>query len=131
MTYSFAFNGHSALEECFKAAGLTPQLALTAVDTSVLKRYVKEGLGVGLMAADAFDPAQDADLVTRDTGTLLPRGTVHVAFAPGRFLRGYVYDFIALLAPHLTRSVVEEARNLREPQAIAALLATTAPAAMI
>ncbi|ANX03799.1 LysR substrate-binding domain-containing protein [Immundisolibacter cernigliae] len=131
VTYSFAFNGHSALEECFKAAGLTPQLALTAVDTSVLKRYVKEGLGIGLMAADAFDLAQDADLVARDTGTLLPRGTVHVAFAPGRFLRGYVYDFIALLAPHLSRSVVEEARNLREPQAIAALLATTAPAAMI
>ena len=131
VTYSFAFNGHSALEECFKSAGLAPQLALTAVDTSVLKRYVQEGLGVGLMAAAAFDPAQDAGLVTRDTGTLLPRGTVHVAFAPGRFLRGYVYDFIALLAPHLTRDVVEEARSLRQPEAIAALLATTAPAAMI
>jgi LysR family cys regulon transcriptional activator len=54
-----------------------------------------------------------------------------VAFVPGRFLRGYVYDFITLLAPHLTREVVEEARSLREPAAIAALLATTAPAAMI
>lgn len=131
VTYSFAFNGHSALEECFKTAGLAPQLALTAVDTSVLKRYVQEGLGVGLMAAAAFDPAQDAGLVALDAGAVLPRGTVHVAFAPGRFLRGYVYDFIALLAPHLTRSVVEEARSLRQPQAIAALLATTAPAAMI
>lgn len=131
VTYSFAFNGHSALEECFKTASLAPQLALTAVDTSVLKRYVQEGLGVGLMAAAAFDPAQDAGLVALDAGAVLPRGTVHVAFAPGRFLRGYVYDFIALLAPHLTRSVVEEARGLRQPEAIAALLATTAPAAMI
>lgn len=131
VTYSFAFNGHSALEECFKTAGLAPQLALTAVDTSVLKRYVQEGLGVGLMAAAAFDPTQDAGLVALDAGAVLPRGTVHVAFAPGRFLRGYVYDFIALLAPHLTRSVVEEARGLRQPEAIAALLATTAPAAMI
>ncbi len=131
VTYSFAFNGHSALEDCFRAAGLSPALALTAVDTSALKRYVREGLGVGLMAAAAFDPAQDTGLVARDTGVLLPQGRVHVAFAPSRFLRGYVYDFIALLAPHLTRSVVEEARTLRTPQAIAALLATTAPAAMI
>ncbi|MGK2942737.1 MAG: LysR substrate-binding domain-containing protein [Immundisolibacter sp.] len=131
VTYSFAFNGHSALEDCFRAMGLSPQLALTAVDTSVLKRYVREGLGLGLMAADAFDPVQDAGLVARDVGTLLPQGRVHVAFAPDRHLRGYVYDFIALLAPHLTQPVVDEARVLRQPQAIAALIASTAPAAMI
>lgn len=131
VTYSFAFDGHSALEDCFTAAGLRPQLALTAVDTSVLKRYVREGLGVGVMAAAAYDVGADGDLVLLDAGALLPRGRVHVAFAPGRFLRGYVYDFIALLAPHLTRAVVEEARSLREPKAIAALIATTAPAALI
>ncbi|HCO44448.1 MAG TPA: transcriptional regulator CysB [Gammaproteobacteria bacterium] len=131
VTYSFAFDGHSALENCFSDAGLNPRLALTAVDTSVLKRYVREGLGVGLMAAAAFDAATDTDLVALEAGTLLPHGRVHVALAPGRFLRGYVYDFIALLAPHLTRDVVDEARALRDPQAIAALIATTAPAAMI
>lgn len=131
VTYSFAFDGHSALEDCFTAAGLSPRLALTAVDTSVLKRYVREGLGVGLMAAAAYDAGTDADLAALDAGALLPHGRVHVAFAPGRFLRGYVYDFITLLAPHLTREVVEEARALRDPQAVAALIATTAPAAMI
>ena len=131
VSYSFAFDGHSSLEDCFTAAGLRPRLALTAVDTSVLKRYVREGLGVGLMAAAAYDAVADTDLVLLDPGALLPRGRVHVAFAPGRFLRGYVYDFVALLAPHLTREVVDEARHLRDPQAIAALIATTAPAAMI
>ncbi len=131
VTYGFAFNGHSAIEDSFTAAGQRPQLVLTATDTSVLKRYVREGLGVGLMAAAAYDAAADADLVLVDAGALLPHGQVHLGFAPGRFLRGYVYDFIALLAPHLSRSVVEEARGLREPRAIAALLATTAPAAMI
>jgi LysR family cys regulon transcriptional activator len=131
VTYSFAFNGHSAIEDTFSAAGCRPRLALTAVDTSVLKRYVREGLGVGLMAAAAYDVAVDDDLALLDAGSLLPQGQVHLGFAPGRFLRSYVYDFIALLAPHLTRGVVEEARSLRRPQAIAALIATTAPAAMI
>ncbi|MDD3651435.1 LysR substrate-binding domain-containing protein [Immundisolibacter sp.] len=131
VTYSFAFDGHSALEDCFTAAGLHPRLALTAVDTSVLKRYVREGFGVGLMAAAAYQAAADSDLALLDAGPLLPRGRVYVAFAPGRFLRGYVYDFITQLAPHLTREVVDEARRLRQPQAIAALIATTAPAALI
>lgn len=131
VTYGFAVDGHSALEDRFTEAGLSPRLALTAVDTSVLKRYVREGLGVGLMAAVAYDAGTDTDLLALDTGSLLPQGRVHVGFAPGRFLRGYVYDFITQLAPHLTREVVEEARTLREPQAIADLIATTAPAALI
>lgn len=131
VTYSFALDGQSALGDCFAAAGLRPQLALTAVDTSVLKRYVREGLGVGLMAAAAYDAAADADLVALDARSLLPGGRVHLALAPTHFLRAYVYDFIALLAPHLTRDVVDEARALRDPQAIAELITTTAPAAMI
>ena len=131
VTYSFAFDTHSALGDCFAAAGVRPQVALTAVDTSVLKRYVREGLGVGLVAAAAFDACVDTDLVALDAALLLPRGRVHVAFAPSRFLRSYVYDFITRLGPHLTREVVEEARALRHPQAIEALIATTAPAAMI
>ena len=131
VTYSFAFGAGSALGMCFAAADIRPQLALTAVDTSVLKRYVREGLGVGLMAAAAYDAEVDTDLVALDAATLLPRGRVHLALAPGRFLRAYVYDFITQLAPHLTRDVVDEARALRDPQAIEALIATTAPAAMI
>jgi LysR family cys regulon transcriptional activator len=131
VTYSFAFDAHSPLGNCFAAAGAHPRLALTATDTSVLKRYVREGLGVGLMAAAAFDASVDTDLVALDTAVLLPRGRVHVAFAPTRFLRAYVYEFISQLAPHLTRDVVDEARALRSPQAIEALIATTAPAAMI
>lgn len=131
VTYSFAFDTHSALSARFAAAGVKPRLALTAVDTSVLKRYVREGLGVGLMAAAAFDASVDSDLVALDAGALLPHGRVHLAFAPTRFLRAYVYEFIAQLAPHLTRDVIDEARQLRDPHAIAALIATTAPAAMI
>ncbi|MGE0810151.1 MAG: LysR substrate-binding domain-containing protein [Immundisolibacter sp.] len=131
VTYGFAFGARSALGMCFAAAGIRPQLALTAVDTSVLKRYVRQGLGVGLMAAAAYDAEVDTDLVALDAATLLPRRRVHLALAPGRFLRAYVYDFIAQLAPHLTRDVVDEARALRDPQAIEALIATTAPAAMI
>jgi LysR family cys regulon transcriptional activator len=131
VTYSFAFDAHSALARSFAQAGVRPRLALTAVDTSVLKRYVREGLGVGVMAAAAYDASVDVDLVALDAAALLPRGRVHVAFAPTRFLRAYVYDFITQLAPHLTRELVDEARALRDPQAIEALIATTAPAAMI
>jgi len=131
VTYSFAFDEPSALSDRFAAMGVKPRLALTAVDTSVLKRYVREGLGVGLMAAAAFDASVDSDLVALDAAALLPQGRVHLAFAPTRFVRAYVYDFIAQLAPHLTREVVDEARQLRDPQAVAALIATTAPAAMI
>ena len=41
--------------------------------------------------------------------------TTHIGFRRGMFLRGYMYDFITLFAPHLTREKVD--RIAAEPDA--------------
>ena len=38
-------------------------MVLTAVDADVIKTYVRLGLGVGVIANMAYDPAADSDLV--------------------------------------------------------------------
>ena len=47
VTYSFSFSGPASLVELFAEEGLTPNVALTAWDSDVIKKYVREGLGVG------------------------------------------------------------------------------------
>ena len=63
VTYVFGFTGRSQLDEAFQTADLEPNVVFTAADSDVIKTYVRLGLGVGIVATMAYDPAVDDDLV--------------------------------------------------------------------
>jgi LysR family cys regulon transcriptional activator len=109
VTYVFSFSGRSSLHQAFSAAGLTANVALTARDADVIKTYVRLGLGVGIVADVALDPKHDGGLVSIDAGHLFPVHTTWIGFARDRLLRGYMYDLIELIAPHLERELVDQA----------------------
>lgn len=109
VTYDFAFTGRSRINRAFAAEGLTPNVVLTALDTDVIKTYVKLGLGVGLIASMAYAAEEDRGLTLIDAGHLFEPSTTHIGLRRGAYLRGYTYDFIQLFAPHLKRKLVEQA----------------------
>ncbi len=109
VTYVFGFTGRSRLDEAFMEKGLAPKVVFTAVDADVIKTYVRLGLGVGIIAHMAFDPELDDDLVMLDASHLFQDSITKIGFRRGTFLRGFMYEFIELFAPHLTRELVEEA----------------------
>ena len=107
VTYDPAFAGRSRIDEAFHRAGLTPNVALEAADADIIKTYVALGLGAGIIAGPAYDPKRDRELVALDAAHLFAANITKIGLRRGRFLRGYVYDFIELFAPHLPRSAVE------------------------
>jgi len=109
VTYEFSFAGPSSLHDTFANEGLELKIALTARDADVIKTYVRLGLGIGIVAAMAVSEEDDADLVSISAEHLFPRHTTWVGFARDGLLRGYMYEFLALMAPHLTRRLVERA----------------------
>jgi LysR family cys regulon transcriptional activator len=109
VTYVFGFTGRSKLDEAFAGEGLTPKVVFTAADADVIKTYVRLGLGVGIVAKMAYDPEIDSDLVALDAGSLFEPSVTSIGFRRGTFLRGYMYEFIRLFAPHLTREIVDSA----------------------
>jgi len=111
VSYVFSFTGPSSLTEAFLARNLRPNIALAARDADVIKTYVRLGIGVGIIANMAVDPVEDADLVVLDAAHLFPTHTTWVGFDRSALLRKYMYDFLGLLAPHLTRRVVDRART--------------------
>lgn len=108
VTYTFGFTGRSKLDQAFASHGLKAEVVLTAVDADVIKTYVRLGLGVGIIADLAYDPKVDTDLVRLRADHLFEPSTTHIGFRYGTFLRAYMYEFIALFAPHLTRQLVDE-----------------------
>lgn len=109
VTYVFGFTGRSKLDDAFDEQGLKANVVFTATDTDVIKTYVRLGLGVGIIAAMAFDPLIDTDLVALDASHLFHSSVTHIGCRKGTFMRRYMYDFIELFAPHLTRRVVDDA----------------------
>jgi LysR family cys regulon transcriptional activator len=106
VTYDFAFTGRSQINKAFAARGLTPNVALTAIDADIIKTYVALGLGIGIVAYMAFDPKTDKNLRAVDAAHLFESATTRLGIRRNAWLRGYAYTFIELFAPHLTRKMV-------------------------
>jgi LysR family cys regulon transcriptional activator len=118
VTYVFGFTGRSRLDEAFNAHGLTPNVVFTATDSDVIKTYVKLGLGVGIIASMGYDPELDKGLSALDASHLFTSSTTRIGLKRNAYLRGFMYDFIELMAPHLNREMVDRALEMRTKEEV-------------
>jgi LysR family cys regulon transcriptional activator len=109
VTYDVGYTGRTHIDEAFAAAGLEPEIVLTAMDADVINTYVSLGLGVGIVASIAYDEERDKGLRAIDVRHLFAVNLTRLAVRRGTYLRSYVYTFIEHFAPPLTREVVEKA----------------------
>jgi LysR family transcriptional regulator, cys regulon transcriptional activator len=109
ITYHEGFTGRGNIDRTFAKAGLAPDIVMSAMDTDVLKAYVELGLGVGVIAAMAFDPKRDAPLRLIDAAHLFDVNTSLIAVRRGSYLRNYAYRFIELCSPALPERTVRAA----------------------
>jgi LysR family cys regulon transcriptional activator len=123
VTYVFSFTGRSSLSQIFEREGLKLEVALTARDADVIKTYVRLGLGVGIVASMALSEEDEADLVAIDGSHLFPELVTWIGVRRGRLLRGYMYEFIQLFAPHLGRRLVDQALRARDAAGVEAAFA--------
>lgn len=96
ITYSPDFAGRRNIDRALAARGLTPEVALEAIDADVIKTYVSMGFGVGIIADIAFDPLRDRGLVKVDLGDVLPRNVAKVAVRAGAQLRAFERTFLEI-----------------------------------
>jgi LysR family cys regulon transcriptional activator len=115
ITYEPGYTGRAHIDDAFTAAGLRPDIVLSAMDADVIKTYVELGLGVGIVAAIAFDADRDRSLCAIDARHLFEINLTRLAIRRGTWLRGYVYAFIESFAPTLTRAAVEAALAGEDP----------------
>jgi len=107
VTYDAAFAGRSKIDHAFQIRNLKPDILLEAIDADVIKTYVELGMGIGIIAGMAFDAERDKGLRAIPVGHLFGMNVSRVAIKHGAYLRSYVYTFIELLNPTLTRKMVD------------------------
>jgi LysR family cys regulon transcriptional activator len=114
--YQPTVTGRTRLDQAFERARLKPLVALEAIDSDVIKTYVRLGLGVGIVTELAMrgEPA-DGDLVSRPLGHLFGTNVTRVAFKRGAYLRQFVVHFTELLSPRLTPALLQRAMTGNGP----------------
>lgn len=97
VTHLFAFSAGSRLRAGFHRLGLRPHVALGAMDTGVIKTYVRQGIGVGIVASMAREQGADDDLVFRDLSHLFPWEVTRIVYLRDKYLRRFQQRFMQLL----------------------------------
>ena len=115
ITYHPSYTGRTKIDQAFATCKLHPRIALEAIDSDVIKTYVRLGLGVGIAAEmavrDVVAEGVSSDLVVRPAGLLFGQNVTRVAFKRGAYLRNFVYKFAELLSDRLSRNLIDQAMN--------------------
>jgi len=113
VTYHPSFTGRTRIDQAFATKKLSPRIALEAIDSDVIKTYVRLGLGIGIVAEMAVRNdglGNDAnDLVVRPVGHLFGQNVARVAFKRSAYLRNFVFKFAELLSDRLSRELIAKA----------------------
>lgn len=109
ITYHPSFTGRTKIDQAFATRRLQPNVVLEAIDSDVIKTYVRLGLGLGIVAEMAMRDDPIGDLLVRPAGHLFGQSVARVAFKRGAYLRNFVYRFAELLSDRLGRDLVMRA----------------------
>ncbi|HSM21803.1 MAG TPA: LysR substrate-binding domain-containing protein, partial [Rubrivivax sp.] len=107
--YHPTVTGRTRIDQAFARARLQPVVALEAIDSDVIKTYVRQGLGLGIGAEIAMRDDLGGDLVARPLGYLFGSNVTRVAFKRGAYLRQFVYAFAELLSDRLSPALIQRA----------------------
>jgi DNA-binding transcriptional LysR family regulator len=100
ISYESSTREDSSLQRAFAAAGLVPQIGMTARDANLIKTYVRAGLGAGLLAEMAVG-GDDAELAILPAPAEIPDCITWALIPRGRVLREYTLTLLHRLAPQL------------------------------
>ncbi|WP_313296375.1 CysB family HTH-type transcriptional regulator [Diaphorobacter sp.] len=109
VTYHPSFTGRGKIDAAFQTRKLQPRIVLEAIDSDVIKTYVRLGMGIGIVAEMAMRDDTNGDLVVRPMGHLFGQNVARVAFKRGAYLRNFIYKFAELLSDRLSRELVMRA----------------------
>lgn len=117
ITYHPSFTGRTRIDQAFAARKLEPRISLEAIDSDVIKTYVRLGLGIGIAAEMAVtDVVEDMEkngarggLVVRPAGYLFGKNVTRVAFKRSAYLRNFVFTFAEFLSNRLNRTLIAKA----------------------
>lgn len=107
------------IAHAFAAAGIKPNYVVRASNSDVIKAYVAQGLGIGIVPTICLASPKGSrprpNIMNVDVTALLPRAYTTVIIRRDMYLRRHVVDFIRAIAPAWDRSTIQRAMDASSP----------------
>jgi LysR family cys regulon transcriptional activator len=104
ITCVYGFTGRGHFSETFRAAGLVPQVVLSVADTDIVRTYVLEEMGIGIITSMALDEPANGATCNRDVSHPFPWEVTRIADLNDKHLRHYEQTFIDLFLDLVAKS---------------------------
>jgi DNA-binding transcriptional LysR family regulator len=107
ITYDNSYTSGSVVQREFQRHGITPWIAMRAMDASIIKAYVAAGVGVAVLQKMAFNAAADKDLRSVQVDHLFPSSSAMITLRKDHLLKSFAFDFIQMVSPEWSRDAIE------------------------
>lgn len=114
ITYPLGNKEQSKRLRAFSLNSIIPNIVFTSSDSDLLKTYVDLEIGIGLIPSISLRDEDKKNFEIIRCDTLFESSTTVIAVKKSTFLRSYVYDFIMLFAPHLTKDLIDSMLTVNE-----------------
>ena len=114
VTYPLGNKEQSKRLRAFSLNSIIPNIVFTSSDSDLLKTYVDLEIGIGLIPSISLRDEDKKNFEIIRCDTLFESSTTVIAVKKSTFLRSYVYDFIMLFAPHLTKDLIDSMLTVNE-----------------
>ncbi len=101
IVYDVRLSGGRRVLDAFQERGIKVQVALSATTADAIKAYVAEGIGVGIIQAQAFNKRKDTDIHALSAPRLFGSTPVFLFFRKNSLPRSLTEELISLLTPNL------------------------------
>ncbi|MGU9952166.1 MAG: LysR substrate-binding domain-containing protein [Gammaproteobacteria bacterium WSBS_2016_MAG_OTU1] len=118
ITYTIGFTGRAVMDKAFRKWGLSPDIAVAAADSDVIKTYVRAGIGVGIIAAISGQQQDDSDLLSRSVAHLFPNMLGRMAQHRDKVINDSMQRFTEIFCRHaatLTADLGAKPPTIKQP----------------
>jgi DNA-binding transcriptional LysR family regulator len=96
------FTSGAVVHRTFQMHGMQPNIVIRAMDASVVKAYVAQGIGIAVLQKMAMEHETDKKLRQIKVDHLFPSSSAMVTLRADHLLKIFALDFLQMLLPHLT-----------------------------
>jgi len=109
-SYERTATSRQIIDEAFRGHGIDSPVTFALSSSAMILEYVENGAGIGVIGESAFDASAHPTLRQVAATHLFRPLTTDVVLPRKAKLHHFIYRFVRLLAPSITRAMIEEAR---------------------
>ncbi len=110
-SYERRATSRHVIDEAFRRRELEPAIPFALGSSATILQYVESGAGIGIIGESAFDPASYPTLKGLDVKHLFRPLTTDIVLLRKATPPTHVYEFMRILDPSLTQTLIEEAKK--------------------